>query len=537
MEDFFLIILSTILLATIFNIFLKMIDIPTIIGYIFSGFIITQIFDLHDIDNNLLSHIGEFGIVFLMFTIGLEFSIKHLIRMKKEVFVYGFLQVFLTANVFGAFAHMILGLELKTSIILGAAGALSSTAIVLKMLNENGDINSGYGKKSLGILLFQDLAVIPILLMISIFTSEDASIGSLLVQTVIDAAIVLFILFVVGKYFIDKFLTLVTSVDSEEIFLISVLFIVISASFIAHVFGFSYSLGAFIAGMTIAETKFKYRIEADLIPFRDILLGIFFVTVGMAINLSTISEYIGTILLLLVGFMTLKAIIIYMSLVSFKNVQKRTALKTAFSLSQVGEFALAILSLANFNNLIDDTVNQVMIVTIVLSMILTPFIIKNIRFLADIFFKEPDIEIKIDSSGYENHVVIFGYGALGQKIAKKLKEMGIFYVIVEHSIELVNLAQKEDEPIILANAAQKSTLEAVQVRKSAAVIVAIENENKIRLMCEALTDFQDHINIVVKVANKDQEDMIADLKVNHVVNESREMADILIEQILTCKLN
>ena len=178
-----------------------------------------------------------------------------------------------------------------------------------------------------------------------------------------------------------------------------------------------------------------------------------------------------------------------------------------------------------------------MIVTIVLSMILTPFIIKNIRFLADIFFKEPDIEIKIDSSGYENHVVIFGYGALGQKIAKKLKEMGIFYVIVEHSIELVNLAQKEDEPIILANAAQKSTLEAVQVRKSAAVIVAIENENKIRLMCEALTDFQDHINIVVKVANKDQEDMIADLKVNHVVNESREMADILIEQILTCKLN
>jgi CPA2 family monovalent cation:H+ antiporter-2 len=537
MHDLFIILLSTILLATIFNVFLKKIDIPTIIGYIFSGLIIAEVFDIHGLKSDWLNHIGEFGIVFLMFTIGLGFSIRHLVRMKKEVFVYGFLQVFLTGNFFGMLSHELLGLDLKVSIILGFAVALSSTAIVLKILNENGEINSGYGRRALGILLFQDLAVIPILLMIGIFSTHDVSISELLLKTLIDAVIVLLILFVIGKYVIEKFFRWITAVNSEEIFLVSVLFVVIGASVLAHNFGFSYSLGAFIAGMTIAETKFKYRIEADLIPFRDILLGVFFVTVGMQIDLSVVGQYALIVLGLVIGILFFKALIIYVIFFFFSKTQKRTSIKSAFALFQVGEFALAILSLSNANGLLDEKINQIMIVTVVVSMIITPFVIKNIKKIADFFVKEPELEPMIASSGYKNHVVIFGYGPLGQKIAKRLKDMGVFYVVVEHSIKLVELAKQREEPVILANAIQPSTFEAVGVKDASAVIVAVENEEKIRLMCEALSRYKSHINIVVKVANKEQEKLIEDLDVSYVVNESQEMANILIDKIMTCSLD
>jgi CPA2 family monovalent cation:H+ antiporter-2 len=229
--------------------------------------------------------------------------------MKREVFLYGFLQVFVTGTIFTLLGIWLFGLESRVAIVLGYALALSSTAIVLKILNENAQIHSGYGRVTLGILLFQDLAVIPILLMISIFTSETTSVTRLLLVTLMDAAIVFLILFVVGKMFIERFFDWITSANSEEIFLIAVLFIVVAAAFVAHEFGFTFSLGAFLAGMTIAETKYKYRIESDLVPFRDILLGVFFVTIGMQIDLETIVSRWYIILGLMVAIMLLKALI------------------------------------------------------------------------------------------------------------------------------------------------------------------------------------------------------------------------------------
>ncbi len=290
MEHLLLIFLATIMIATISNVLLKKIGLPTIIGYIFSGLVISYLFGLKGQNHESLAHLAEFGIVFLMFTIGLEFSINHLKSMKKEVFLYGALQVILSGAIFSALAFFIASLEIKSAIILGFALSLSSTAIVLKVLNENSTIHAPYGRITLGILLFQDLAVIPILLMISIFTSQGESISFLLLKTLGSAIVVFFLLFVVGKKFIEQFLSWILKSDSEEIFLVSILLIVVSASFIADLFGFSFSLGAFLAGMTIAETKFRYRIEADLIPFRDLLLGVFFVTIGMQIDLAVAWE-------------------------------------------------------------------------------------------------------------------------------------------------------------------------------------------------------------------------------------------------------
>ena len=536
MEHLLIGLIVTIAIATVVNVFLKKFDIPTVIGYIFTGFIIAQLFDFGEHSKETLSHLAEFGIVFLMFTIGLEFSIGHMKAMKKEVFVYGGLQVILSSLLFTFLAYELFGLEIKTAIVIGMALSLSSTAIVLKVLNENGDIHTGYGRVTLGILLFQDLAVIPMLLMISIFTSENASVSELLVHTVISAIIVFLILFVVGKFFIEHFFDWVTASDSEEIFLASVILIVIGASVIAELFGFSYTLGAFIAGMTIAETKYRYRIEADLVPFRDILLGIFFVTIGMQIDINIVGEFGFTILGLLVAIMLIKALIIFGAMRFF--MQSRSAIKSALAIMQVGEFALAIFALAKTNNLIDVQTNQIMIVTIVLSMILTPFILKNIKALADMFFKEPTQlrERALVSTGYKNHIIVCGYGAVGKLLVARLKKSDAMYVILEHDVKLVDEAiANGEESIFLANAAQKSILEHFDIKNSRAVMTAVNNSHQLRLICENISSFGENINSVVTVKNKSEEESIVDLNITHVINRRETITDLLATQLCAFK--
>ena len=532
MEHLLIGLIVTIAIATVVNVFLKKIDIPTVIGYIFTGLIITQIFDFGEHSKETLSHLAEFGIVFLMFTIGLEFSISHMKAMKKEVFVYGALQVILSGLLFTFLTHTFFDVGIKNAIVIGMALSLSSTAIVLKVLNENGDIHSGYGRVTLGILLFQDLAVIPMLLMISIFTSENASISELLIHTVVSAIIVFVILFVVGKFFIERFFDWVTSSESEEIFLASVILTVIGASVLAEHFGFSFSLGAFIAGMTIAETKYRYRIEADLVPFRDILLGIFFVTIGMQIDISIIGDFGLIILGLLVSIMLLKALILFVSLRFF--MQGRSALKSSLALMQVGEFALAIFALARSNELISIQTNQVMIITVVLSMILTPFILKNIKFFANLLFVEPkDLrERALVSTGYRDHIIVCGYGAVGKRLVERLKEKNILYVILEHDVKLVDEAiEKGEESIFLANAAQKSILEHFDIKSSMAVIATVNNAHQLRLISENISSFGENINSIITVKNASQEESISDLNITHVINRRETITDLLATQL------
>jgi len=532
MEHILIGLIVTIAIATVVNVFLKKLDIPTVIGYIFTGLIISQIFDFGEHSKETLAHLAEFGIVFLMFTIGLEFSISHMKAMKREVFVYGMLQVLLTGLFFTFLSYTFFEIELKSSIVIGMALTLSSTAIVLKMLNERGDIHSSYGRVTLGILLFQDLAVIPMLLMISIFTSENTQISELLLNTLFSAIIVFVILFAVGKYFIERFFDWVIGSNSEEIFLASVILTVIAASVLAEYFGFSYSLGAFIAGMTIAETKFRYRIEADLVPFRDILLGVFFVTIGMQIDLHIIVDFGGTILALLVGIMLTKAFVLYFSMRVF--MQGRSAIKSALALMQVGEFALAIFALASVNGLISMQVNQIMIVTIVLSMILTPFILKNVKFFADLFFVEPTElrERALVSTGYKDHIIVCGYGPVGKKLIKRFKENNVLYVILEHDVKLVDDAiAKGEENIFLANAAQKSVLEHFDITNSLAIFAAVNNAHQLRLICENIDSFGKNVNSVVTVKNNSQEESIADLNITHVINRRETITDLLATQL------
>ncbi len=535
MENILVVFITTLLFATVINVTLKRFQLPTILGYIASGMIISHLFGLTGEESRELEILAEFGIVFLMFTIGLEFSINHLKSMKKEVFLYGSLQLFITGLVLTLLGYLLLDFDLKLAIVLGFAFALSSTAIVLKMLEEKNLIHSGFGRVAVGVLIFQDLAVIPILLMISIFTTKDHSIALLLIETLLGASFLFFVIFVGGKRFLDRTLSWILQSQSEEIFLISILLIVVSSAFIADVLGFSHSLGAFLAGMTIAETKFRYRVEADLVPFRDILLGVFFVTIGMGIDLKVAFENIHIILPLLILVLLIKAAILFFIIRPF--AQSRTALKSALALFEVGEFALVIIALALHGALMSERVAQIATVMVVLSMIITPFVLKNIKGIADRFFIEPEIDLqKISSAGYQDHLIIIGYGDLGQMLAEKFKKMGLSFIILEHDIRLVEKGLADGQPIYLANAAQKAVLEAFNITESLAVLVAIDNPKKLRLICENIASFGKNINSIVKVKNRSHEEIIKELKISHIVNESEKMASVMMEEAVKCRL-
>lgn len=520
------IIVTTLLASLVINILVKKIHLPTIIGYILTGTAIAYGFHLNEaVSNHNLKEIAEFGVVFLMFTIGLEFSISHLKRMRNEVFVAGSLQIVITSSIVYLISYYIFELDQNSSFIISLVIALSSTAIVLKILNENGEINRRHGQRSLGILIMQDIAVIPILLIIGFMSSKSGNISTVLMEMAISAIILISILWVFGKYLLEPFFTQIIKTNSDELFVGSVLFLAIGASYAAHSFGFSYSLGAFIAGMLIAETKYKYQAEADLIPFRDLLLGIFFITVGMQIDVFSLISQISFILLLLIGVMILKFIIIFFIL-RF-NESKRVSLKTALSLLQVGEFSLAILELARSNDLIPQAYSQLLIATIVLSMIATPIILKHLTPLTDMFIKNEKIEPEnlIDSDDMYDHTIILGFGEFGRNVARVLKERGEFYLAIENNLNTFHEIQRMGEPALFGNAIKKEVLKKANIQHAKYVIIAIDNPSKLYHVCQIVQQFIDNSKIIVKVHSVHEKNIIAELGITNIMVENEIMSE------------
>ena len=353
MIDTTIIIIAILFVSLLFNIPLSKFKIPPIIGYIITGILVTTTFR---VEKETIEHIAEFGIIFLMFLIGLEFSPNKLKSMRKEVFGYGFLEMSIVSGFFGIIIHKFCNIEWDISLIIGSGLALSSTAIILKLLNENREISKPYGKNSLGILLFQDIAVIPILIAISIIGNHNISLSNLIQQTIYGFLSLIGIIYLFGKYVAPFIISQAVKTKSDEIFLSTVLLVVIVSAETAHFFELSYSLGAFLAGMIISETPFKYQIEADLVPFRDLLLSIFFVSVGLSVDLKFAVANIGTILIFALGIMIIKTILIFFIIKLFEK--KRVALKTAFTLSQVGEFAFVIFALLGSYKLVNTQLLQ-----------------------------------------------------------------------------------------------------------------------------------------------------------------------------------
>ena len=528
-----LIIIVVLFIALLFNIPFAKFKIPPIIGYIFTGVVISNIFKL---DHKTIETVAELGIVFLMFMIGLEFSPKKLNSMKKEVFGFGFAEMAIVSGIFGILFWKIFKTDLRVSLIIGSAIALSSTAIVLKLLNENREISRPYGRISLGILLFQDIAVIPVLIAVSILVNKDADLINLITKTIVGFIALGVFIWIYGKFIAPFLISQAVKTRSDEIFMLSVLLVVLTAAEIAHFFGLSYSLGAFLAGMILSETKYKYQIEADLVPFRDLLLGIFFLSVGLMVNISFVLKNIIPIVIMSIIFMLLKAGIIYLMLFLFVK-HKRIAIKTAFILSQIGEFSFVIFALLDKYNIVNNVLLQKLVVVVVISMILTPFIIKNIYKIADVFDKNlQNFEtFELKPAEVKGHIILVGYDKIGQRIARKLTKIKIPYIAVERQIELVKEGLKNGDNVIFANAANKKILESLNAKDAAAVIITTLNEEHTRLIANNLLEINPNLNIILLTDDETLKNIFKHRNI-YILDKSKELAETLIKLALKCEL-
>jgi len=534
-----------------FNVFLKRIGVPPLLGYIVSGILISHIFNLPGVNQHNLHDIAQFGIVFMLFTVGLEFSISNFKKLLKEVLLNGILQLLVTSAIFTLAAFYFLNISLKGSILTGTSLALSSTAIVLKYFTDKREMDRPYARQALGILIFQDLAVIAILIMVGIFTQTENSLLDLFTNTLVSALFVFFLIFFAGKYALNRFLGWIADSHSHELFLTAILLVLVGAAVLAKTFGFSYALGSFLAGMMIAETHYKYQVEADLAPFRDLLLGVFFVSVGMQIDIGVLYNESLKIILLVFGVMFTKALIIFFILI-FSHL-KSTSIKTAVALSQIGEFSFVIFEEIANVKLISKSFSQIMIISVTISMFLTPlillfmdFIIQRIR--AKSFnkkFQEDDHEEGVENiessdqnkkEALTNHIIVCGYGYYGQKIVDHLVAQNMPYMVIEFQRSLVDLARSRGHNVLFGNAAQKSILKKAGVRGSLAVIVSIDDEKRAILISQRIISIDEGINIVVKSSHNKAFDILKTFRNHYVIDEHEELAKLLVHYAITCEL-
>ena len=532
MEQVIVMMLATGVVCVILGIILKRFDVPPIVGYILSGIILINVIGTNSSNSHILEQIAEFGIVFLMFTIGLEMKLENLMQMRKQVFVYGGLQVILSMIFFSSIAYFLFSLDIKSSLVIGGALCLSSTAIVLKILNDTNKITNYYGQNSLGILIFQDLAVIPILLVLTILSSNGSSVGDLISDIVLSGITLLVVMIIFGRYFLNHILKLVNKAETHELFILIVLIIAIGSSFLAHYLGFTYSMGAFLGGMLIAETHYKHQVEADLIPFRDLFLALFFVTVGMQIDIGFFVSHIMEVFGLTIIIMLAKALIIFGIMYFF--VGKRVAFETALTISQVGEFSFVVFTLATQNTLLDASTGQLLTLSVIISMVITPFVLKNIKQITEKVLQKPNKDLEIVNTSKEilnNHVIVCGYGSFGKQILLNLKNENIEHIAIIDNYEFFENALSHGEKVIFGNPAQKHILEEAGITKAKAVIIALHDIESIILLSHTIKDINEQIKILAKVTKKsvlpdniDSEDFIdiydctAELLVEKTIN-------------------
>lgn len=531
MDSILVIIFISLAIASILNIILKKFSASHIIGYIVTGTIISNIFDFNGSDDLIsLELIGEFGIVFLMFTIGLELSFSKLNKMKEIILLNGFIQVALSSLIIFALTYHLFNLDSTSSIIIALSFSLSSTAIVLTYLKSSKDILTPYGKKSVAILVFQDLAVIPILLLISFLANDQLSVTDVLMKTALSATLVIVFMFTLGKKIIEWLLHFSSTARLEELFLASVLTIVVGASLLAHEMGFTYSLGSFIAGMIIAETTYHVKVESDIASYKDLLLGAFFFSIGTKIDIFYFLSNLHLVLAVLVFTMLIKALIIYFLI--RKKSNKSDSIKSAIALCQIGEFSFAIFSLAISENIISLQLGSFLILVTVSSMIVTPFMVNNIYKLASLYVVEFFESDKITPIKATNHTIICGFSTLGRLVAKELEKKGASFLIISDNLQHVLVARKLGYMAYFGHLEKLPVLESLKVEQSSSIIITVNTLRTKKIICEAVLNYHPAANLIVKINTNEEKIALADLSISSFVHAQHETALLLVNKSL-----
>lgn len=490
---------------------------PPLVAYLFVGVLLGPWVSRALANEEVVSHLGELGVVLLMFTLGLEFNLAKLRSMRQHVFVLGALQVGSTLILSVLMllllpAWMISRLlpaeaDWKTGFVIGAALAMSSTALITKLLAERRELESEHGRRAFGVLLFQDLAVIPLLIVIPALGGGETLINDLLLA-LLKAAVLLFVLLRVGPYVMRRWFRMVARQRSHELFTVNVLLASLFFAWLTHAAGLSMELGAFVAGMLIAETEFKVQVEDDIKPFRDLLLGLFFVTIGMKLDVRELPAIWPEVLMLLALIIPLKALLIAFLVRSLK-ASDGIAIRTAIWLAQAGEFGFVLLGLGLSAGYFPASTMQVMLAAMLLSMLAAPILIQRADWLAmrlspqDWMMQSVRMQnIASKAFGRSGHVVICGFGRSGQSLARLLRSESVQYLALDTDPDRVRIASRAGEPVVYADSSKREALISVGLQRASALAITFDDTAAAERVLRLVRQLAPKLPVLVRTAHE-----------------------------------
>ncbi len=424
-----------------------------------------------------ISHLAEFGTVFLLFSIGLEFSLPRLVQMRGLVLGLGGLQFGLTAIAIGLTFKLLTEASWQIAAVIGAMIAMSSTAIVMRLLADRRELETAYGRQAFGVLLFQDLAVVPLLILIPAIAGSSDQLGATLGWALAKAALVLAVILLVGQKLMRTWFHFVAARQSNELFIVNVLLVTLGAAWLTHWAGLTLALGAFVAGVLISETEYRHQVEEDIRPFREVFLGLFFLTVGTQLDLSIVVSEAALLVLLVLGQLLIKIAIVW-GLSRWFAGDSGVAVRTALALAPGGEFSLILATVAVSSNLAAPELLQPVVASVLLTMLVGPLLVQHSDRIALRLVRSEWMnrslalhQLAIRSFGVEQHIVLCGYGRTGQAIARFLDQLGVRYVALDMDPMRIREAGAAGDPVVFGDASRREILVAAGLSRAAAVVV------------------------------------------------------------------
>ncbi len=512
---------------------------PSIVGFLLTG-IIAGPHGLGLIKAvNEVEILAEVGVVLLLFAIGMEFSLKNLMQIKRLVLVGGSLQVFLTILAF-------FGISLKTgyspgsAVFIGFLMALSSTAIVLKLLQERSEVTSPHGRISLGVLIFQDIIIVPMMLFIPILAGMSANPGMSLVLLLAKGVGIIIMVILSARWIVPAILYQITRTRSRELFLLSIVVMCFGIAWLTYKAGLSLALGAFLAGLIISESEYSHQALGNIIPFRDVFTSFFFISVGMLLNLGYLLGNPLTILLIALCVIFLKSAIAWFAAVLL-GFPLRTTILAALALCQVGEFSFILSKAGSEYGLFSGENYQLFLAVSVVSMALTPFVIALAPRLADLVSRLPVPEklrgglLPIEGAvtiADKDHLIIVGFGLNGRNLSRAAKIASIPYTIIEMNPETVLAEKARGEPIFYGDATHQAVLEHANIKDSRILVVAINDAPAARRICELARKLNPALCIIVRTRFIEEMKPLYELGANEVIPEEFETSVEIFTRVL-----
>lgn len=518
---------------------LHKLKIPSLVGFLVAGVIIGP----HGIgivrDTHAVESLAEVGVILLLFTIGIEFSLARLLRMKKAVVAGGGIQVFLTISLSALASYTATG-DANRSVFFGFLVALSSTAIVMKMLADKGETDSPHGRAMVGILIFQDLCVVPLMLLVPILSGEGIPVPEVALKMG-QAVLIIAVVILSARWVVPGLLHQVVRTRSRELFITTIILLGLGIALLTARFGLSLALGAFLAGLIISESEYAHQATADILPFKESFIGLFFVSVGMLMNIRHIADNCLTVAAAVALIFGLK-IVTGLLAPLLTGVPLRPSIHAGLGLAQVGEFSFVLAIAGKASGLMADDVYQVFLSSSVVTMMMTPFVLRAApsvsawitarRLIKNIKRLKRGSEAAGFPRKREGHVVIIGFGLNGRNLARVLKEADVPYVVLEMNSDTVREMKKKGEPIYYGDGSSKEILEKLNVRKARLLVVAISDPASTRRIVSIARLENPGLHIIVRTKYLAEVDELRDLGADEVIPEEFETSIEIFSRVL-----